>query len=324
MMKHRNIRDALSPLVLLLFLSPLATQAQEPRYSSDWGNPDEVKHRATPERPAALDALIRELRKLTRDAERHRAADPTFLADLKNLARRYSWPWKKLIVMDDFRDGDLSHNPSWKIRSGSFTVGRRGLISTAERLHPTRSDNPKPRQSDDLARQILGGLLQDFSREKSNKPVQNQPRRSRIFLNQRIPNRFAINVKLRARTSPGDRFEFGVGQGNRSVGYYLQYNPGASPALSLVQKSSRGRAVIESVSEPFSLEGGKWHTLLMTRDRTGDMTVVIDGKTRMRVRDRSFRDAFDRFVITNRGGRYAIRSVTIHGASEHRRRSGQR
>jgi hypothetical protein len=308
-------------LVLGLMLASSAVPAQQPRYSSDWSNPDAPPVTATiPERPAALDTMIRELRQMTREAERHRAADPNFLADLKDLARRYSWPWKRLIVLDDFRDGDLTHNPSWTIRSGNFAIRRAGLVSTVESLERTRSGKPQPRHSDDVARQILGGLLQDLARERNNEPVYNRPRRARIALLQPIPNRFAIYLKMRARTSRGDAFELGVGQGKKALGYYLRFDAGASPGLSLVRRSSRGRAVIDTISGPLNLEEGKLHTLLITRDRGGNMTVALNGETRIRVRDRSFRDPFDQLMITNRGGRYAVRSVAIYGTPKGEKR----
>lgn len=321
MKKHEKFRGATLPMLVAFLLAVSAAQAQEPRYSSGWSNPDAQRQDLTaPQQPAALNALVKELRKLTRQAERDRAADPNFLADLKNLARRYSWPWQHLVVADNFRDGDFSRNPSWTVSSGSFSVRREGLITTAEGREQRSSNQPRRGNSDDLAREILGGLLGDLQRDRRNERVHSRPERARIHLRQKIPNRFAIKLRMRSRTSQKGRFEFGVGQGKKAVGYYLRYNSESSPTLSLIQKSGRGRAVIDAVTEPLSLEDGRPHTFLVTRDRIGDITVAVDGETKLRVRDRSFRDPFDRFVMTNRGGSYAIRSVAIYGAPEYRKR----
>jgi len=317
-MKNRRFRNAVAPIAVAILLASPAAQAQDRNYSSDWGNPDKkAQAPAAPGRSAELDAVIRELKSLTTAAERRRAADPNFLADLKDLARRFSWPWNKLVVLDDFRDGDLSNNPAWTISSGSFDVSGGGLVSSTAPRDRGRSNQPPQQSRDDIAQQLLGGLLRDFTRKKrrdSKEPVHTQPESARIYLKKPIPNRFAIQLVVRSPNSPGGRFEFGVGQGTEAAGYYLQYDAGASPALSLVKKTARGQAVIETVTEPFSLEDGRPHTLLLTRDEIGDMTVKIDGSVRLRVRDRSFRAAFDRFVIINRGGTYTTRSVSIHGA----------
>jgi hypothetical protein len=39
----------------------------------------------------------------------------------------------------------------------------------------------------------------------------------------------------------------------------------------------------------------------------------LDGKELLRARDRTVRDPFDRLILVNRGGEYAIRSVTLYG-----------
>jgi hypothetical protein len=44
------------------------------------------------------------------------------------------------------------------------------------------------------------------------------------------------------------------------------------------------------------------------------MTLAVDGETMFRVSDRAFRAPFDRFIITNGGGEFIIRSVAIYGA----------
>ena len=63
------------------------------------------------------------------------------------------------------------------------------------------------------------------------------------------------------------------------------------------------------------LEDGNMHKITWQRSASGQMTVLFDGQQIMQVRDRSYRDPFNGFVMTNRGGDYAIRSVSIFGAN---------
>jgi hypothetical protein len=97
------------------------------------------------------------------------------------------------------------------------------------------------------------------------------------------------------------------------MGYRLAYSPGATPSLSLVRVGAYGTAVVEGVSEPVSLEDGAQHTLQLTRDSQGEMVISVDGKERLRIRERTFRGAFDRLVLVNRGGDYAVRQMAVYG-----------
>jgi hypothetical protein len=299
-------------------------QAQQSRYSSDWRQPSSpAQGQGIAGRSADLDRLLKELEALTKEAERARAADPRFLGDLKNLVRRYSWPWKSLVARDDFRDGDYARNPAWVVSSGAFSVSAEGLVTKVAAdtrpVEPERTAEPRKQDSDDLARALLGGVLRELSRGREADDTSAPARaetvtEARIGLERRIPNQFALRVELQSRPSARGLLELGVGQGPAGLGYRLVYEAGASPGLSLVRKGTRGDAVIEAVSQRTVLEDGRSHVLLLTRDRTGGMTLAVDGKTRFRVTDRAFRAPFDRFIITNGGGDFIIRSVAIYGA----------
>lgn len=328
-LNHFHRAAVLFGSMALLLVSQVG-QAQQSRYSSDWRQtPSPGQNGAVAGRSAELDELLKELERLTSEAERGRAADPRFLADLKDLARRYSWPWHKLVVLDDFQDGDYSRNPQWVVSSGSFAVRPEGLVTTvaapSRDVEPNQTTEPPPEQdSGDFARQLLGGVLKELSRDhrgndtgaaQQNAAAARQSvSEARIHLRRQVPNQFAVRVELQSRTRQQGRLELGVGQGPNALGYFLVYNAGSSPALSLVRKGTRGSAVIEAVSERISLEDGQTHALLFTRDKTGDMTVALDGKTKFRVSDRAFRSPFDRFVVSNTGGDFSIQTVAIYGA----------
>ena len=145
-------------------------QAQQPRYSSDWKQPPvATPEKAAPARAEAIDALLKELGKLTGDAARQRAADPRFIADLNDLMRRYAWPWNQLVVSDDFRDGDYRRNPAWRVTSGAFTVGPRGLTAryAAPPVAPPQQPAPQAEQGNqDLGAVLFGTVLRELSRNR--------------------------------------------------------------------------------------------------------------------------------------------------------------
>lgn len=102
----------------------------------------------------------------------------------------------------------------------------------------------------------------------------------------------------------------------RSAGHALVYTPGASPPLVMVAVSSRGgTSTLEFADKAPNLTDGKAHTLLWTRSKSGVMSVTVDHQELMRVPDRSFRQPFRGFQIINHGGDYAIRQITIDGAT---------
>jgi hypothetical protein len=331
----------LGTVMALLAASP--GQAQQSRYSSDWKQPPApTPETAAPARAAAIDALLRELGKLTSDAARQRAADPRFIADLNDLMRRYSWPWTRLVVSDDFADGDYARNPAWRVTSGAFTIEPRGLTARYAAPQPVAKTPQPARQPEqgnqDLGAVLFGTVLRELSRNRRQPDAQTTPPAAPavkqatrgeaiIVLERAIPNQFAARVLFQSSAARGGNLEFGLGQGPSALGYFLKLGSGAFPTLSLTRRGSRGSAVIESANLTNSLDDGKTHTLLLTRDATGDMNVTLDGKTRLRVVDRAFRSAFDRFVIATspgnatpgnatpgNAGDYAIRSVALYGA----------
>jgi hypothetical protein len=294
--------------------------AQQSRYSSGWRDPStQAAPQATPGANDTVDRMLDELGKLIDEAERARAADPRFIGDLRDLARRYAWPWRRRVAFDDFADGNLSANPAWRVVSGDFPVSaQRGLFT---RYVPAAAQPaPSSRQSDrgdrDVGKALLRGLLQQMGKPRREERAQPAPAPtvpSEIGLTAAIPNAFAVQLSLGSSTAGDGRLEFGVAQGGRKLGYRLAYNSGGRRSFELLRVGSRGSSVIESVRPKTGLEDGKTHTVLMTRDAAGELAVSIDGKEVMRVADRGFRDSFDAFVLVNRGGEYTVRSVAVYG-----------
>lgn len=312
---------ALAAAALAAAASP--AWAQQQRYSSGWGQPAATATVADPA-DARLQRLTDELGKLVDEAERARAADPRFLQDLRDLARRYQWAWTKRIASDDFADGDWTKNPTWSVWGpGMRAEAWNGVVFTAAAAQPAPATPPEQSQrsnDNDPTAAILGSLLQQLAKPDDRDRQQPAPAPSQaaseagMKLPAAVPNAFAIRLALTAAKGSAGRFEFGVTQGKANTGYRLAYNGGDRPSLELIRLTSRGSAVIDASSNLTGLEAGKRHTIQLTRDKGGEMSVSTDGKELMRVRDRSFRDPFDGVLLLNKGGAVTVRSVEVYGA----------
>jgi hypothetical protein len=49
--------------------------------------------------------LVDQLKDVIQKAEKTRT-DPAVMQQLRDLVRRYDWPWRVALLYDDFRDGD--------------------------------------------------------------------------------------------------------------------------------------------------------------------------------------------------------------------------
>lgn len=312
---------ALAMAAAMVILGATTTRAQDPaqdkgRYSSDWNRPSA----AQPARPGQqrLDAMIGELRRMIDDARKARAADPVFLRDLSDLARRYAWPWHVRALVDDFRDGDLTRDPAWTVEGGEVRVERHGGLRTVVTPWTARREPPdRDGQTDrgDIGRQILGALLQaQQDRQQADRPRHRAPREAQLTTPVHLSNAFALQLVVVSGTRESGRLEFGVTQGRAGAGYRVAYNPHGTPGLEILRLGRRGTSVIDATRQPVALEDGQAHTLQLTRARGGRMVLSVDGKDVVDTVDRAFEDDFDGVVIRNAGGDFTIRRVAAYGA----------
>ena len=260
--------------------------------------------------------LVDHLKEVIRGAEQDRRSSPSMTKQLRDLVRRYDWPWRVSLLYDDFRDGDYTYDPRWIVNHGEFRAARgTGLRSYFDPLASGKYRTSE-RRSDSPALELLGELLLG-GRERAGGDTQASSKsEAEIFTRVGITNAFALKLQLSLR-SYGDRntrLEFGPFQGeDRSSGYRLAYESGRTQSLSLLRFGPNRSAVIEMVDQGIVLEDGSPHTLEWRRSNDGEMVVLLDNTEVIRATDRAHDDPFDGFAVINKGGEFEMKQVSIFG-----------
>ncbi len=261
--------------------------------------------------------LVDQLKDAIQKAEKSRT-DPALMQQLRELVRRYDWPWRVALLYDDFRDGDYTANPSWVVDQGDFRVSRFGLGSIfTQPASPTRgSSEPRGEKS---TLEVLGGILKGMTRrEDAAAPQPPLPSAAEISTALRISNAFAVKLQMTSRGKPADgaRLEFGPYQGReRNQGYRLIYNPGSKPAFALLRIAPGRSSVIEVYDQFVELENGRSHSFEWRRSTDGEMVVLLDDQEIIRTIDRASEESFDGFTIINGGGDYTFSQFEIFGTN---------
>jgi hypothetical protein len=315
----RIVRISLAALTAsaLISIGAGVALAQSGRYSSDWQNPNSAQ--AQPGCTQAQD-LVDELNQLIDSAAAARAADPNFLRDLRDLVRRFDWPWRNRVLFDDFGDGNVSANPAWTVGGAPVTVDRfDGLRTRVSMDAPqTTTQTQRSTEPEDVAVQILGQLLKQSSRSSETQQQTPAPQRhqeSILATSVATANQFALQADIVFADAVDGYIEMGVIQGTDGLGYRVGIRPGASDAsVEILRVGSRGSGVVDRAQVAAATWGAQQtaqpKTVLFTRDDVGNMNVSIDGTVVLTANDRAFRDSFDGFIVRNGGGDYVVKSVS--------------
>jgi len=263
------------------------------------------------------DQLLDELKQLIDKGEREDLARRRYIDDLRALAARYDWPWKRLVLRDTFADGNYTANPIWTVRAGRFDIHREfGLLS--QQQVPQAQSQPSGQTQGNVTQQLLGTVLQQVLTPQGTQQQQQQQQqppatRSDIYTPVKITNGFDLRVLIRTRNEAG-RFEFGPYiAGQSDEGYRLVYAPGSNPSFALVRYSAFGSGGVQSAANQVSLPEGEFHTVQWLRHTTGEMAVYVDGKELIRTQDNAFTQGFDGVILSNLGGTYAVRELAVYG-----------
>jgi hypothetical protein len=260
--------------------------------------------------------LVDQLKDVIRGAEQQRGSNPLVIKQLRDLVRRYDWPWRTSLLYDDFRDGDYTYNPRWVVSQGEFWVERgAGLRSNFDpagySTHRTSDRKSDSSGFDVLAEILLGRREREVTPTRASLKSQGE-----IFTRVGISNAFAVKAELTviASSERNNRLEFGPFQGDdRSSGYRLAYDSGVNPTLSLLRFGPNRSGVIEMIDRGIGLEDGNRHTIEWRRGNDGEMVVLVDEKELIRTIDRAYDEPFDGFNIVNRGGEFELNKVSIFG-----------
>ena len=263
--------------------------------------------------------VLDQFKKLVETGTKERKADQDFLAELRELIRRYDWPWRILLFQDDFTDNDFTSNPSWSVASGEFRVDAYNRLQTRLRRS---EEKPKPSSSGeekDTAAQIFGIIMGEIMKEKqpaSSQPP--QPSKAEIYSVVSISNAFFIDIELLISSgTKSPRIEFGPYQGKQhNRGYRLNYVGGKTPFLELTRLAYGGSSVIDVSHSVPALDDGKAHIIQWRRYDNGDMIITVDKNEVIRTIDRAFHDPFEGITLVNHAGEYAIPSISIYGTTK--------
>jgi hypothetical protein len=276
---------------------------------------------------AAQGELIEKLRDLIREGEQKRAADRWFLDGLRGLVQRYGAGAPglgRVIFRDDFRDGDYTRSPEWRVVAGRFEVTfrseltsdvRAGSAATAPRA-PARE--PAPARGGDLASAILGELLRaKLEKKRSREPEPAPPPaaagHAEICASVKIPNTFSIQMEI-VLTGAKGRLVLGPYDGSRrDRGYRLAFSPGDKIGLELYRATRRGTDLLAAHREPLKIEAGRAHLIEWTREGNGQMKVALDGVELLRAADTQMGGVFNGFSLVNFEGRFGLREIVITG-----------
>ena len=260
--------------------------------------------------------LVDQLKEVIREAELDRRANPAITRQLKDLVRRYDWPWKVSLLYDDFRDGDYTHNPRWVVKHGDFYVLRAGGLRSYFEPSTSGTYRASDRRSDSPTLEILSEILLGGRERPAGETQASANTEAEMTTRIGISNAFLVKLELNLRRfgEQNTRLEFGPFQGEeRASGYRLAYESGRTPSLSLIRFGPYRSAVIERIDQGIALDDGMPHILEWRRQNDGEMVVLLDDKEVMRTTDRAYGESFDGFAVVNKGGEFDLKRVSIFG-----------
>ncbi len=222
-------------------------------------------------------------------------------------------PSSRVVLQDNFSDGNYHRNPSWTVLSGDFEVDGNGLRSIVET--PETTDRESRGLSSDRPEEIGLAVLGMILEQRGNAREGEQTTRvepAQIYINAPVDNAFRMELELASRQQPGT-LALGLFQGNRpnGTGYRLVYSAGSQPGLSLIRLISGSAEIVARHDGSLDLEDGRFHSMVWSRDQNGQMQVHVDGRRLLSVQDNRLRDTFQGFVMANQGGDYTLRRIRL-------------
>ncbi|MDY0872324.1 hypothetical protein [Dongia rigui] len=247
----------------------------------------------------ATQKLLADLKAKIAQAEKDQAGSPDFLDDLKKSIAEFeaaTMVSQAQPFLDNFSDGEFATNPVWKVTAGQWQVDKsgsnRGLVS-------------KIRQGANL-NALLGNLLnQQGQQQNANAQY------AAIYTKAKLPGSFTASTKFTSKDRYGG-LQLALYQGASAQNQYrVAYQPGNNQAFLLQKVTASGATTLGAYNGAVNLEDGQPHELTMTRNSAGKMTVLVDGQTAISATDTSLTGDLDGILVTNVGGSYWLREVSV-------------
>jgi len=262
-----------------------------------------------------LKTLLQELDALIKKGETQNLADPWYLQDLRALSQRYGQTWPVVILDHKFDSRDTLPKAPWEVRRGDMRMDwSRGLRSRVE-----VSSTAKAKSDDDVAKEIIGGILsQALGGKQSQSADPAEPALALAPIT--VSNAFQMTAEITGRSVPGAEkggLELGVYQSG-NAGYRLVLVPKAAggATATLLAVSTRGTTrVVDSADTTVNLTDDQPVKVVLARQPNGLMSASLGEQELFAASDQSFRDAFGGVIIANKGGDYAVKWMTIHGTN---------
>ncbi len=270
--------------------------------------------------------MIDELRDIVDKSRRERAADRWLQNALEDLLLKYDTPVQSDILFEDFSDGDYSRNPTWQVLQGHFEVIRgQGLVSRVNDgtgSGVTANGAPPPASTADaLSGLIVGALLdralgpQDSASASESGTVAGSTGPAEIRLKAGVSNAFVLDLGFRQDASADAVVELALLQSEAGrYGYRLRLHSGRQGFIELQRIRGGQGAIVQTRGLSRSFADGQLHELSWRQSPDGTVTVLVDGRTLLSVRDRAFRDPYPWLHLRNEQGALTVRSLRVSGS----------
>lgn len=285
-MKYYRLNFLLIFLLLLALISPVFV------FGADTDKQDLMD---------LLDALDQKILK----ADEKMIAHPTFLDELRALVKQYRSKIRKIFISEDFSDGEYHTNPVWVTNSGSFHINRsRRLASHIAVERPVSSKTSE--ETPTTLTEIFRDILSPRSEQKKDIETGSVEKYARIYTLAPIEPAFEVEFTFVSQSTWGSMEVVLLG-GKQAVPWYrLIYHaaPSSERPIEILRERDAKSFTIETASQYPNLDDGLPHRIQWSRDVSGRMRVVVDGKEILSTYEIYYKDNFSGVALINRGGTY--------------------
>jgi hypothetical protein len=248
-----------------------------------------------------LDSLDQKILK----ADEKMIAHPTFLDELRSLVKQYRSRIRKIFVSEDFSDGEYHTNPAWVTNSASFKINKSRRLASHIAVERPASSKASEETPTSLT-EIFKDILLSTSEQKKDIETGSAERYARIYTLATIEPAFEMEFTFVSQSTWGSMEVVLLG-GKQAVPWYrLIYHAAPSPErpFEILRERDGKSFTIETASQYPNLDEGLPHRIQWSRDVSGRMRVMVDGKEILSTYEIYYKDNFSGVALVNRGGTY--------------------